>query len=164
MAGVNPISVDELYGDCGITDEALHAKLDRSLDPRGPSMLFDAIEALGLSSGHEVLDLGCRNARYACELVARFRCRALGIDPVGHHVEQARHLVAERQLANAVVVAMGSAEAIPCTDASIDFIWCRDVLNHVQRLDAAFRECARVMRPSGRMLVFQTFATELLEP
>ncbi|TMK78707.1 MAG: class I SAM-dependent methyltransferase [Actinobacteria bacterium] len=33
-------------------------------------------------------------------------------------------------------------------DASIDFVWCRDVLNHVQ-LDPSLREFARVLRVTG---------------
>lgn len=36
------------------------------------------------------------------------------------------------------------------------------MLNHVPRLDVGLCECARVLRGGGAMLVFQTFATELL--
>jgi SAM-dependent methyltransferase len=37
------------------------------------------------------------------------------------------------------------------------------VLSHVE-LEPAFRELARVVRPGGRVLVYQTFATAALEP
>jgi ubiquinone/menaquinone biosynthesis C-methylase UbiE len=48
-------------------------------------------------------------------------------------------------------------------DTSVERIWCRDVLNHVD-LPVALAECRRVLRPGGQMVVFQTLATELLEP
>ena len=48
-------------------------------------------------------------------------------------------------------------------DASIDFVWCRDVLNHVQ-LDPSLREFARVLRSGGSVLVYQTFAETACEP
>jgi hypothetical protein len=35
---------------------------------------------------------------------------------------------------------------------------------HVQALDKAFAECRRVLRDGGRMLVYQVFATDRLEP
>ena len=54
-------------------------------------------------------------------------------------------------------------EAIPTATGSIDHIWCRDVLNLVM-LPAALSECARVLRPGGGMLVYQTFATAELAP
>src|SRR5207302_8709944 len=53
-----------------------------------------------------------------------------------------------------------------CTypDAYFDFVWCRDVLEQVEPLVAAVQQMARVLRPDGRMLVYTTVATDLLEP
>lgn len=158
------ISIDEMYGDLGMTDDQLDAKLDRSLNPRPPGILYDRIGALGLSRGHQVLDIGCRDARHSCELARRFECRVVAVDPVPHQLDRARRLVTERGLADVVRVLHGHIEAIPCDDGSADFVWCRDVLNHVLDLGAALHECARVLKPGGAMLVYQTFATDLLEP
>ena len=59
--------------------------------------------------------------------------------------------------------AQAALESIPFDDAAFDYIWCRDVLNHVE-LGRALHECERVLRPSGSMLVYQTFATAACEP
>ena len=49
-------------------------------------------------------------------------------------------------------------------DASADLVWCRDVLCLAGDLDGAYREFRRVLRPGGRALIYQMFATSLLEP
>lgn len=46
----------------------------------------------------------------------------------------------------------------------VDVVFCRDMLNHVEDLDVAFDECRRVLKTDGAMVVYQTFATPLLEP
>src|SRR6266540_905066 len=48
-------------------------------------------------------------------------------------------------------------------DGVADWIWCRDVLVHVE-LERGFAECARILRPGGQMLAYVTCATDLLEP
>jgi SAM-dependent methyltransferase len=59
---------------------------------------------------------------------------------------------------------LGTVETLAIAENSVDLIWCRDVLVHVADLPRAFAEVARVLRPGGRALVYQMFATGLLEP
>jgi SAM-dependent methyltransferase len=54
-------------------------------------------------------------------------------------------------------------EDLPLEDASVDWIWARDMLVHVD-LERAFSECVRVLKPGGRMVAYVTLATEDLEP
>ena len=58
----------------------------------------------------------------------------------------------------------GAAEQLPDPDASADLIWCRDVLEHVQDLEAAFSEFRRVLRPGAHAVIYQMTATEWLTP
>jgi SAM-dependent methyltransferase len=58
----------------------------------------------------------------------------------------------------------GRAERIPLDDASVDLVWCRDVLCLVEDLDLAYAECQRVLRGGGHVVVYQMFATDRLEP
>jgi ubiquinone/menaquinone biosynthesis C-methylase UbiE len=156
-------TVQELYGELWAKESGLQRELARSLEPRGTDSLYDVFASLEPRPGEVVLDAGCRDATYAIELVRRHGLRAIAVDPVPHHVELARREVAAAGLEDAVDVREGAIEELPVADASVDWIWCRDVLVHVV-LEPGLAECARVLRPGGRMLVYATLATPLLEP
>src|SRR5918912_1173581 len=156
-------AVEELYGEIWAGEEALDAELDRSLDPRGTDWLFTVFAELGPEPGQLVVDVGARDARHTTRLVREHGLRAVALDPVPLHVERATHAVPEAGLEREIGVVEAAVEALPLPDGAADWIWCRDVLPHV-RLAEGFAECARVLRPGGRMLAYVTLATEDLEP
>lgn len=150
-------------------EEQFNDTLDQSLDPRGPEMLYDVVADLGLQAGTVALDVGCGKGRHTIELAKRFRLSVLGVDPVARHIDiatrdLAHEAVADPGLGNAVSFELGSAEELPARDASVDLIWCRDVLCLVEDLDAAYAEFRRVLKPGARALVYQMFSTDRLEP
>lgn len=152
--------LDELYGASPL-DDVIEADLDRSLDPRGPDMLFDLVRDLGIGSVHRVLDAGCRDARHVIELRRRFDCEVVGVDLAPTNVARAVERV--RGIDRAAIV-QGMVERLPFDSASFDLVWCRDVLIHVEDLESTFAEFRRVLRPGGHAVVFQMFATPWLEP
>ena len=151
-----------LYNDIWSSTSELEARCKQSLNPRGSDMLYEIFARFSPTAQSEVLDIGCRDAIYAIELANRFVCRVLGIDPAPIHIERARKKIAEAGLTGRVRAELAGIEAIPAADASFDMIWCRDVLNHVD-LSRGLAECVRVLKPSGQVLVYQTFATPTLE-
>lgn len=157
-------SLEAIYGESELSDEEIEARLTRSLHPRPSTMLYDKFAALGVGSSHFILDIGCRDTRHTCKLVKRLGCRALGIDPVADHIRRAQQVIHSEGLEGQVQAIDGRIEDIPVANGAVDFIWCRDVLSHVPKLRVGLRECARALKPGGAMLVYQTFATDLLEP
>ena len=155
-------SVEQLYGQLWADEEnPLGAELELSLEPRGTDWLFEAFAELGPEPGQLVVDVGARDARHTIRLVREHGLQAIALDPVAVHVEQARSAVAEAGLDVEVIEA--GVESMPVADASVDWVWCRDVLVHVD-LERAFAECARILRPGGQMLAYVTCATPSLEP
>ncbi len=158
------LSVEEIYHNAQLTEAELAAIFDESLYPRPASMLYSKMGKLGLGESHWLLDIGCRDAQHTMQLVQRYRCHAVGIDPVDDHVANALVAVAAHDLRDRLTVSKGRIEALPGQNGRFDFIWCRDVLNHITDLRKGLQECFRVLRPGGHMLIYQTFATNLLEP
>lgn len=155
-------TVQELY-ERWADDAELREALARSLEPRGTDWLFDLFAELAPQPGEVVLDAGARDASHAIRLVRDHGVRAVALDPVPHHGRLARDAVEEAGLGDAIEIVEASLESIPLADASVDWIWCRDVLVHVDA-ERGLAECSRVLRPGGQMLAYVTLATERLEP
>jgi ubiquinone/menaquinone biosynthesis C-methylase UbiE len=157
--------VEQLYGEFWEDELSaeFNAVVSESLHPRGPELLLDRFGDLGVRAGELVLDIGGRDARYAIDLVRRYDVRVLMIDPIPRHIARARKRIAESGVADRITTDLGEIEQLPLSAEAIDHIWCRDVLSHVD-IPRALVECARVLRPGGGMLTYQTFGTKLLEP
>ena len=155
-------TVQELY-ELWAGDSELGDALNRSLEPRGLDFLFDKFATLGPRTGELVVDVGARDARHTVRLVREHGLRAVALDPVPLHTKLARQAVAEAGLDGEIEVVEGTIESLPFTDASVDWIWCRDVLVHVD-IRRGLTECARVLRPGGALIAYVTLATEQLEP
>lgn len=162
--------LDEFYDDYPRIEEAFQAVLDESLHPRSPEMLYEMVSNLGLRPGANVLDLGCGEGQQALKLARDFGLAVHGIDPVARHIEIASASLAEAadatpELRKRVRFELGTAAAQPAGDASVDLIWCKDVLVHVEALDRAVAECRRVLRSGGFMLIYHSvFWTDRMYP
>ena len=153
----------------GQVEDAFNESLDESLRPRGPDFLYDLVSRLRLPRGARALDIGCGSGRHTTELAHRFGLAVCGIEPAslelnGAIASLAAHAEANPRLRELVTFEVGSASALPVVDASIDLAWCRDVLSLVEDLRGAYAEMYRVLKPSGHALVYQMFATDLLQP
>ena len=162
-------SIDDVYGDA-FDEQEVEAVLDESLSPRDLNqLLFDLVADTGLPPGSTVLDIGAREGRYSFELSRRFGFTVRGVEPVRRHLDNAaRDLAAlsveEPEAAARVRIEEGVAEKLTDPSGSVDLIWCRDVLVHVEDLETVFGEFRRVLKPGGRALVFQMTATDWLSP
>jgi SAM-dependent methyltransferase len=154
--------VQKLY-EVWARDSELREALAQSLDPRGTDWLFELFAGLGPRAGDRLLDAGARDAVHAIRLVREHGVRAVALDPLPLHCALARERIGDAGLTDEIDVVEGALEELPFEDASFDWIWCRDVLVHVDA-DRGLAECARVLGPGGVLLAYVTLATERLEP
>lgn len=162
-------SLEQFYDAYPRIEEDFQTALDTSLNPRGSEMLYDLVDGLGLAAGATVVDVGCGEGAHTLALAERFGFVVTGYDPVERHIELGRAELAEQaqqhpDLSRRVRFALGKAEALPVDDASVDLVWCRDVLVHVAALDRAYAEFRRVLRVGGHVVVFQMMGSDRLEP
>lgn len=145
-------------------EEAFAASLDASLAPRAPSVLLQVVRELDLQPDSRVLDVGCGEGAHAFRLATHFGLQVLGVDPVQRHLDLAREARRDQhhEVASRVSFERGSATRLPAPDASVELVWCRDMMAHEPDPVAAYAEFARVLRPGGFVAAHQMVATPLL--
>ena len=120
----------------------------------------------GIAVGDTLVDLGC-GAGIDTILAAQRTGpsgRVIALDFLPDMLERTRAAAAEIGLTN-VEPLQGDIEAIPLPDASVDHIISNGVINLAPRKARVLAECARVLRPGGKLtLADLTVAEEELPP
>ena len=113
----------------------------------------EALARAGLARGNRLLDIATGTgvvARAALQLTGN-KNDIIGMDPsIGM-------LIAGREKEHFPLIEAGS-EHLPFRDGSFDMITIGFALRHFADLDAVFRDCRRVLRPGGRILIMEITA------
>jgi ubiquinone/menaquinone biosynthesis C-methylase UbiE len=113
------------------------------------------VERLKPRPGNRILDVGCGEglAEVSLGRLQLSQVRLAGIDLFLHKVVQARHeTLAHNQR---VLLAAADAARLPFVDASFDSTYCVAVLQHMNEVESAVSEFARVTRDNGRIVVVE---------
>lgn len=100
-----------------------------------------------LAGFHSVLDVGCGDGQIARALAAQ-GADVLGIDPTELHIKIAR------ERAGGPRYELGSALSLPVADSSQDAVVACLVFEHIDDVDTALAEVARVLKPGGQFSFF----------
>lgn len=109
-----------------------------------------ALERLGLRPGMTLLDVATGTglvARAAAEILGDPGA-VVGLDPSAGMLGQARQTVAGP-------LVQGQVEELPFARETFDVLTIGYALRHAADLDVAFRECLRVLKPGGQVLVLE---------
>jgi ubiquinone/menaquinone biosynthesis C-methylase UbiE len=99
-------------------------------------------------AGHQyVLDLGCGDGQIARAL-AENGAEVLGVDPTQLHIDIAT------QRGGGPQYVLGGATDIPAPDNSFDAVVACLVFEHIDQLEEAMAEVARVLKPGGQFSFF----------
>lgn len=113
----------------------------------GYHALLDELESEAvrryLTPQSRLLEAGCGTGLVLSRLVPHAG-QAVGVDLSSGMLKKAKE--------RALTVVQGSVTELPIADASFDVVCCFKVLPHVEAIEQALREFARVLRPGGRLL------------
>jgi SAM-dependent methyltransferase len=102
-------------------------------------------------AGERVLDLGCGAGRFLAAL------QGAGADAVGVEIAEGALERARRVAPGADVRLLEPDGSLPLEHASVDLVWCSEVLEHVADGALLLSEVRRVLKPGGRLLVTVPF-------
>ena len=111
---------------------------------------------LDINAGDRVLDVGCGSGAVTRDIARRVGSRglAVGLDPSPALLAVAREFAEEAGFGDRMEFREGDARRLPIPDRSFDVVVCVTVLSHVPKGEAAIPELVRVLRPGGRLGVF----------
>ncbi len=99
-----------------------------------------------------VLDAGCGSCAHSIRLAKR-GLRVEAIDLSEAALALARECVRAAGLEERISTRQGSLTSLPYADATFDYALCWGVLMHVPEVEKALLELARVVRPSGFLVL-----------
>jgi len=159
-----PVTVDQMYGHWDVDWDEAMALTDVSLNPRPRDSIFDTLSNIGVGSESSVLDIGGRDATDGLAIAERYRCRVVVVDPAQENLDAGHLAIASHTHGELVDIRRGTINQLPVDSDTVDIVFSRDMMTHVEDLDGALLECRRVLVSAGSMLVHQVFETPLLEP
>lgn len=150
--------------------------VDAAPDPGRYAQVLDAATALesvrelkdrldkrlGASAGERILDVGCGTGDDVLRLVASVGLggSVVGVDLSADLLEVARQRATQSEFPPAF--ARTDASLLPFPNATFDAAMVSRVLIHTPRPDVVLNEVVRVIRPGGRVVVFDVDADALL--
>ena len=114
-----------------------------------------------LEDSEDVLDLATGTADLAIGVARRFPAAYVtGVDLTPAMLELGRRKVESAGLTDRVKLAEGNALSLDFPDETFDAVTCAFGFRNFPDRGAALRECARVLRPGGSLLVLELFRME----
>ncbi|HVS85081.1 MAG TPA: class I SAM-dependent methyltransferase [Gaiellaceae bacterium] len=110
----------------------------------GPDSIAMCVAAVAEVSPARVLDVGCGRGNIAERVAAETAADVVGVDQSERMVELTR--------ARGIEAVVGDVRRLPFEDGSFDCALAAWMLFHVDDVDAALAEIARVLTPGGRLV------------
>ncbi len=139
------------------TLDAVAARLEaRGKHPRFIAMMQEYLEAMRIDSAGTVLDLGCGTGVVSRAIVQRkgFGGRVTGLDRSPYLTDAAKRFAVQDGVANAVEFRTGDSQSLSLPNAAFDAVVAHTLISHTEDPSAVMREMARVVKPGGRIGIF----------
>jgi ubiquinone/menaquinone biosynthesis C-methylase UbiE len=130
----------------------------RASEPAMQTICAHYMEQIAMPLGARVLEIGCGNGATTKLVMANVRpTQLIGIDPSSVFIDMAREAFTDEPR---VSFALGDAVATGQANSSFDLVIAHTVYTHLIDPERALAEARRVLRPGGRLVIFDAdFAT-----
>lgn len=116
-----------------------------------------AVEALDLSPGDDVLDVGCGNGHAVALIAALLRDGTVtGVDQSDVMIDQARAANRRAILNGKARLTVGDFNALPFPPASFDRVLAANVIYFWRNPAGMIAQLRGLMRPGGRLVIYAT--------
>jgi sterol 24-C-methyltransferase len=110
---------------------------------------------LARHEGARVLDAGCGAGDVARTLAREFGLSVVGIDVLGYNVDEARKRSRAAGLTEKTTFLLGDYHFLDFPDATFDAVYTMETLVHAADASKALAEFHRVLKPGGRLVIFE---------
>lgn len=131
-----------------------YSRMQQTRDENGLRAL---VALTGASDSDRVVDVACGPGFLTMAFAERC-ADVFGVDATEKLLSSARHEAVRRKLDNVTFV-LGDANQLALQDGSFDVASCRAAFHHFPEPAAVLRELQRVLRPGGRILIADMFAS-----
>lgn len=142
-------------------DEAMLGSLRTRLEARAQDVVFTAlfdkyVERLALRTSGRVLEVGCGTGAMLRLLVRRgdFTGEACGVDQCRSFITAAEQFASIEGAGSRLSFQVGDAHHLDFADASFDVVIAHTLISHVTEPVKVLSEMARVVRPTGTVVIF----------
>jgi SAM-dependent methyltransferase len=161
MVDQSQLRVPDVYGRTHEMDEATLAVMAERLEIRGKHPFFVAAigeytDRLALAGTEAILDLGCGTGVAGRTIARRPDARgpvtATDISP--RLVEAGRRLAEQEGLGGRIDFRVGDAHGLELPEGDFDMVVMHTLISHVADRASVLAEARRLLRPGGRLAVF----------
>ena len=116
------------------------------------------LRSAALSESDLVLDVGCGTGNAACRIANEVGCSVTGISPSVVCVENSSERARSLRVEDRATFEVGDGTALSMQDSSFDCTWIMESSHLMRDKPSLIRECARVLRPGGRLILCDIMA------
>ena len=161
-----PQLLEKIYhrlSSIGISPENLTRKDLAFVDEfhlQGALISKDLAQIAKLSSGLNVLDIGCGIGGACRMMVEEYGCKVLGIDYTAEYIQVAKALTEKVGLGTKAEFIHASALNLPVSDESFDRVWTQHAQMNIAEKPQLFEEVDRVLKRGGTFLYYDIFGVQ----
>jgi SAM-dependent methyltransferase len=131
---------------------------------RGLEATKELAALAGIDAMSRVLDVGSGIGGPARYLAESLGCKVVGIDLTVEYCRLAEALTARAGLAGNVEFRAANALDLPFGDGEFDRVWTQHVAMNIADRPRLYREMARVLKPGGKLALYDAVAIPGAEP